>query len=479
MLALWQACRAAYAQARTWERARRLGLAQLICPGRHSVTALLCTCGRQSQDWSADYRLFSQDRWAAHELFVPVVRGVLDLLPPEAPWVAAMDDTVIKKTGTRIPGVAYRRDPLSPPFQVNFIRGQRFLQLSGQVPADDGSGAARAIPVRFEHVPSVPKPKKSASQEEWKIYRQQQRACNLSTQGVGTIRNLRDELDQRHGARDRHLIVAVDASYTNETVLKGLPERTTLIGRVRKDAKFFYPPKPQDQAALGTKRQYGQPTPIPEALRQDQSVPWQEVTAFATGRRHTFRTKTAGPVLWKKAGADCPLRLVVIAPVGYRLRKGSKLLYRQPAYLICTDPDLPLDSIVQYYLWRWDVEVNHRDEKQFIGVGEAQVRAEHSVGRQPAFAVASYAMLLLAGVRAFEVGEHRGGLPLPKWQHKRPDERPSTQELLRQLRLEVWGYGLAQLPIDSDHFVTPPTPATKCPEVPLPLAAAVLYAATG
>jgi hypothetical protein len=29
--------------------------------------------------------------------------------------------------------------------------------------------------------------------------------------------------------------------------------------------------------------------------------------------------------LWKKAGSTLPLRLVVVAPVGYRLRKGSKL----------------------------------------------------------------------------------------------------------------------------------------------------------
>jgi hypothetical protein len=476
---MWNACRTAFDQQRTWDRARRLGLAQLVCPGRHTLSALLCTCGRQAVDWSGDYRLYSQDHWETHALFRPVVRGILDLLEPKAAFVVAMDDTVVKKTGTRIPGVAYRRDPLSPPFRVNLIRGQRFLQLSGVVPADDGSGAGRGVPVRFEHVPSVPKPKKSAPKEEWKLYRQQQRACNLSTQGVGAIRNLRDELDQQQNARDRHLIVAVDASYTNQTVLKGLPERTTLIGRIRKEAKFFYPPVPQGPARGKDNRQYGQPAPTPLALRQDETVPWQEVTAFAAGGRHTFRIKTVGPVLWKKAGAARPLRLVVIAPVGYRLRKGSKLLYRQPAYLVCTDPDLPLDQIVQDYLWRWDVEVNHRDEKQLIGVGEAQVRSEQSVERQPAFAVASYAMLLLAGVRAFEVGERRGSVPLPKWQHKEPHERFSTPELLRELRLEVWAYGLMQLPIDSDHFVTTLLPDAKCPELSLPPAAAMLYAATG
>ena len=49
-------------------------------------------------------------------------------------------------------------------------------------------------------------------------------------------------------------------------------------------------------------------------------------------------------------------QLLVIAPLGYRPRAGSKLLYRQPAYLLCTDPKLSLRQLLQYYLWRWDLK---------------------------------------------------------------------------------------------------------------------------
>jgi hypothetical protein len=48
-----------------------------------------------------------------------------------------------------------------------------------------------------------------------------------------------------------------------------------------------------------------------------------------------------------------------------------------------------VQKLVHYCLWRWDVEVNHRDEKQIIGVGQTQVWSPKSVDRQPAFAVAS------------------------------------------------------------------------------------------
>ncbi len=468
-----------FAQQRTWQRARRLSLSQLACLGRHTVTGLLCAGGRQFADWSADYRLFSQDQWDSQQLFAPIRRGILELSDPDMPFVTALDDTHIKKTGTHIPGVAWRRDPLSPPFNVNFIRAQRFIQLSAMLPCGKAPTSARAIPVRYEHSPPVPKPKHSAPPEVWKAYNRQRRQNNLSTHAVAILKETRQQLDQQHQCPQRQLVVSVDGSYSNKTVLKGLPERTTLIGRIRKDAKLFYLPRDEDQPAVGTKRKYGHKTPTPEQLLKDATVPWMEVSAFAAGKTHNFRVKTLSPVLWAKAGADRLLRLVVIAPVGYRLRKGSKLLYRRPAYLICTDPDMPLEEILQYYIWRWDIEVNHRDEKQIIGVGQAQVRSEKSVYRHPAFAVASYSMLLLAAARAYGLDANEETLPPPKWRNQTNKQRISTQKLIQQLRSEVWSYTLEQIKADSKDFVSQTGKNTKCQELNLPLYSTVLYASTG
>lgn len=469
---------AAFAQQRTAERARRLGLSQLACVGRHTITGLLYTSGRQFADWSADYRLFSRGRWETAELFAPLVRGVLELSANDAPFVAAMDDTLIHKTGTKIPGTGYGRDPMSPPFHVNLIRGQRFLQLSGILPSPGLAGPARGIPIRFEHVPPVPRPAKNASEQDQQAYRQRKKTENLSARGVQVLHQVRRELDERHEAAARLFIAGVDGSYTNGTVLKDLPERTVLIGRIRKDAELFYPPRPEDQPAVGTKKRYGQLAPRPDELRQDDTVPWQEVKAFAAGKFHIFRAKTLAPILWKKAGPILPLRLVVIAPVGYRVHKGGKLLYRQPAFLICTDPNLLLDSLLQYYLWRWEIEVNHREEKQIIGVGEAEVRAPESVGRQPAFAVASYSTLLLAAAQS-QTSATPIALAPPKWQAGQARLRLSTQELIRQLRSEVWNYAIVRLCGNSDHFATTTPSVTKCPESQLPAVSALLYGATG
>lgn len=475
MLQLWDDARDAFPQARVWARARRLGLSQLACLERHTITGLLCSGGRQFVDWSADYRVFSKSSWEPNHLFRPVVRGALHLRPEPERIVVALDDTLLHKSGRKTPGVAYRRDPLSPPFQTNLILAQRFVQFSILIPQHPGvPAAARGVPVRFEHVPSVKKPKKEAPQDAWGDYREAVKQRNLHTVTGGIIRQLREELDFVHRTPDAGLVLVVDGSYTNQTVIRGLPRQTALIGRIRHDAKLYFP-HPRSP------KRYGPPAPTPDALRQDEKHPWEAVEAYAAGRTHPFRIKTLAPLHWRKARTTCPLRLVVIAPVGYRLRQNGRLLYRKPAYLICTDCALPLGYILQYYLWRWDIEVNHRDEKQIIGVGQAQVRSAKSVNRQPAFAAASYAMLLLSAMTAYGAEGLEGVLPLPKWQRDGSPRRLSTQRLVQSLRQEVWGHALDAITAQDvpRDFTNRQTPDTKSPDLILAPEAPLGYARTG
>jgi len=407
------------------------------------VTGRLCAAGRQFQDWTADYRLLARERVDRDEMFTVARREVGGQLKEKEPLVAAMDDTLLRKRGKKISGVSYKRDPLSPPFRFNLVTGLRVLQISAALPLAPRPAPALSIPIDLVHAPAAPKPKKKAPPEEWTRYRQLQKEMNLSRRGAERIARLREQLDHDPGGPERELLMAVDGSYTNQTVLRNLPPRTALVGRVRKDANFFYPPHNQT-AGPGRKKSYGQPAPTPEQLRQDESVPWQTVPVFAAGKRHDFKVKTIGPLLWKTAGPDRPLLLVVIAPLGYRPRKGSKLLYRQPAYLIATSPQLELPLLLQAYVWRWGIEVNFRDQKQIVGVGQAQLRNQNSVQLDPALATAAYAFLILAAKNAFPKLELAPTLPPPKWRKSRPSSKPSTQDWINLLRLELWGEALAR-----------------------------------
>jgi hypothetical protein len=255
--------------------------------------------------------------------------------------------------------------------------------------------------------------------------------------GVRVLHSLRQALDARPGTRQRQLLVSGDGSYTNRTVLRQLPERTTFIGRIRKDAKLFQALPPATAARSGGRpRRYGAVAPTPEQVLLDDAVPARKVRCFAAGETREIPVKVLRDVYWRKAGPDLRLLLVVIKPLGYRLRKGSKLLYRQPAFLICTDPELDLQTLLQAYIDRWEIECNHRDEKSLIGVAQGQVWNPQAVARLPQFQVAIYSLLMLASILAYGFQRTAAYLPLPLWRRK--SIRPSILDLLNLLRDQIF-----------------------------------------
>jgi hypothetical protein len=427
-------CQSATRQHRCWQRLRHHLLSQLVCLGRHTLTAVTATAGAAFQDWSAQYRLYSHARFDPEAVFGVVREQLHKELLAEEPLVVAMDDSLLRKTGTHIPGVSWRRDPVGPRFQVNFVKAQRVLQLSAALPSTQ-NGSARLIPIDFQHVPTPPKPKRTASPTAWKQYGRAGRQQSLTRRASQRLQALRQQLDA-DGHCERPLSLLVDGRFTNRTLMKAIPHDTVVTGRIRSDAKLYYLPQNQPTGA-GRRRIYGALAPTPEQLRRDESVAWRKVRAFATGRYHDFRVKVLKPLRWRATSDQCEVQLVVIAPLGYRLRKHSKVLYRKPAYLICTDATLAIEQLLQQYLWRWDIEVNFRDEKTLFGVGQAQVRHPASAQSVPALAVAAYALLLLAARKAFPSERLPLSMPLPKWRsHKQ--SRASTQDLISLLRQELW-----------------------------------------
>jgi DDE superfamily endonuclease len=335
-------------------------------------------------------------------------------------------------------------------------------------------GHHRMIPISFLHAPTPAKPRSKASEQEKTDYRKAARLARLSWLASQQMAALRQSLDAEPNGKARPIHLFVDGGYTNGTVLKPLPANTVLIGRIRKDAKlYFLPPEPQSPKTRGRPRHYGAPAPTPEQIRTDET-PWQMISISISGQAHQMRVKIRQNLLWRTAGLHHTLQLIVIAPLGYRLRKGSKLLYRQPAFLICTDPQMDPLTLLQGYVQRWDIEVNFREEKTLLGVGQAQVRNPHSVEDVPALQVASYAMLLLSMIRALTASPDADMLPVPRWGAAQNGSRQSTQRGINQLRGEVWGRALG-LTNFSDLLVSVP-PAASPEKMLSHLPSALLYA---
>ena len=199
----------------------------------------------------------------------------------------------------------------------------------------------------------------------------------------------------RPGGIAKLLVLALDGSFCNRTCFRAPRDRTELIARARKDARLcFRAPQP-------SRRFYALSTFTPEQVRQDESHPWKQTKLFYGGKRRRIRYKEVTQVYWRRGAGQIPLRLFVVAPTPYRKRKSSKLYYRQPAYLLSTDLRHSAPQLLQIYFDRWQIEVNHRDEKDTLGVGQAQLWNIDAVPKQPALVVAAYSALLLAALQAF------------------------------------------------------------------------------
>lgn len=429
LLSLLNTCwQGVFAQERTLRRAIEHAVATPCGFGRRTISRTICTLDRHQQDWSADYKLFSRSNWSECRLFMPVFSHYMQRYK-DGPVAIGFDDTKTPKCSRKNKSVFRQRDPMSPPFHTNLILAQRFIQASVLFPHyREGEHDCRAVPVRFVDAPAVKKPGKGATEAEKQAAREARRTCNLSTQTLAVMKHVRTDLDTS-GGWQRQMVAVLDGSFCNRTIFGASLDRIALLARCRKDAKLCYP------AEESGRRKYAEDKFTPEDIRKNDMIPWKEENVFYGGKKRLIRCKEVKGVLWQRGAGLKPLRLIVIAAQPYKKSPHSKVNYRNPAYLLSTDVDSPIEYLVQVYLDRWQIEVNHREEKDILGVGQSQVFSQKSVPRHPAFVVVAYSMMLLASMQEFGLNRTSDFVALPKW--RKHARRPSALDLITLLRKEI------------------------------------------
>jgi hypothetical protein len=395
---------------------------------RKTITSFIRLLGLESQDFSKHYKFYSRSQWDPHELFQPIIQKAGSLGSKSYIQLAA-DYTSVKKTGKHIPDTALIRDPMSPRFRHNLIWGLTFLHIAITLPCYDFCRtAARSLPVRWQRIPKMRKPIKNSSSEEWEKYHQFLKDNNRSKIFIKAIQEVRLAVDKA-GHGDKQLLVTLDGDFCNRHVLTADCDRTHFIIRTRKSSKLCF------RAAKDGRRFYAKEKFSPEEVRQDEAIEWQTARIFHGGEFRDVYYKEIKGVYWQGGARRRELSLIVIRPIPYRKTKNGRLLYRQPAYLLCTDLKLEIEKVLQAYFDRWEIEVNHKEEKHFLGVGQAQLRNPKSVEKQPAQMVAAYSALLLAGILLMQTKDWEEIVEKTKWY--KSQKRPSCRDLSRLLMKEL------------------------------------------
>lgn len=389
----------------------------LLNMGRHTVSRAIDTIGHAQQDWSAIYRLFERDRVDLEYIQQVIRRHIQATNAPSEPVIAFIDDTLLKKRGQKVHGTSWKLDPLGPKFTNNFIWAQRYMQIS--LAQKQTEGHCRGIPILFQHCPVPRKPKKTAAPELWNEYRVLQKKMALPQKASEAILKLQKDL------KGQKIIIVGDGGYTNKSVCRSMTENGIYLGRLRKNANLFAPPSEQN-TGKGRKKYYGEALPSPEEMRQ-QNENWTEVVAHTGNGEHTFKIMSVPDVRSKITG-NRNIKILIIQPLRYRLSSKTKLLYREAAYLLCTDPELSPEHILQYYLWRWEIELNFKDEKSIFGIHQSQMRTQKSVDCFPGFVAAAYSLFLLTA--SCQQPQY------PKWRTEKTIWRVSTNKLLADFRID-------------------------------------------
>ena len=301
------------------------------------------------------------------------------------------------------------------------------MQFSALVPLYNFFGVpCRAVPIRFIDAPPVKKPGKKASEKEREEYVQAKMTHNLSTIFVNHAKKLREYLNSL-GQASLRIIFVCDGSFCNTICMRMSIIGTDILARCKKNAALCF-------AANGEGRKlYSSKKFTPEDIRQDETIPYGSGEFFYGGQYRKIKYKEVMNVLWQRVTKLLQLRLIVIAPIPYE--HGGRKNYREPGYLLTTDLITSVEELIQIYLDRLQIEYNFRDEKSVVGVGEAQVRNEKSVSKEPAFTVAVYSALLVASINSYGDGYNKIRDLLSKW--RKEPKRPSCRMLMKELYNEL------------------------------------------
>ena len=224
-----------------------------VLAGARAMTSTALAARRDlPKHFATYYRFFSRAAWNADRVGDALLRLLLPFAP-EGPLVAAVDDTIARKTGKHIWGANVHHDPLG--FLPNTLCfGHNWVVL--------------AILIR---VPLLQRP--VSVPIYWRLYRSKKTRTGKAPRGRETKNTgatsahdhrTRPELalEMLHRLRQsapklRPILLVGDSTYAGKSITRHLPQDVAAIGRIPLDAALYALPPPRQPGQNGRPRVKG------------------------------------------------------------------------------------------------------------------------------------------------------------------------------------------------------------------------------
>ncbi|MEQ1409875.1 transposase, partial [Neorhizobium sp. Rsf11] len=219
----------------SWDHLLVLVMGAILSPGKRTVTACLRITGRaEAGNFSLYHQLLNRARWNPRTLAARLLSIVVASLVPDGPIVIGMDDTIERRWGPKIAARGIYRDPVRSS-HGHFVKASGLRWLSFMVLAPiPWAKCIKALPVLTLLCPSERYDKNRG--------RNHKLLTDWARQGVLQLCRWLPGCD---------IIFVGDSSFAVHTLAAALPDRATLITRLRLDASLFAPPDPRHEHTLG------------------------------------------------------------------------------------------------------------------------------------------------------------------------------------------------------------------------------------
>ncbi len=386
-------------------------MGSLLVVGRRTVCSALRVMGlAQEKQFHKYHRVLSKAKWSAYQ-GARILLGLLvdQLVSSDQPLVFGLDETLERRWGKQIRARGIYRDAVRSSHSY-FVKcsGLRWMCMTLLTPM---SWAKRVWALPFL---TVLAPSERYNQQQSKRHK---KLTDWARQMI---------LQLKRWLPDRQVIVVADSSYACYALLDAVRSSVAMIVPLRLDARLFDEPPPQPAGKRGPKPKIGPRQPTLQQRLSDSTTQWQTIVIPQWyGKNNQVMQIATGTALWYKSNDPLvPLRWVLVKDPSGRIA---------PVALLSTDEQLSAQTIINYFIRRWTVEVTFEEVRRHIGVESQRQWSDLAIARTTPVLMGLFSIVTLW---ADKLQQQRGiEAQQSAWYQK---VNPTFSDALALVREQLW-----------------------------------------
>ena len=329
----------------TWANVLLLLAGVILAPGRRTVTAALRILGRdRDHNFCTFHRILNRAAWSSRATAGRLLLLLVNtFVPPGAPIVIGLDDTIERRWGAKISARGIYRDPVRSS-KGHFVKASGLRWLSAmllvQVPWAD---RIMALPFLTVLAPSK------------RFYANKPRAPKTLLDWARQV-----VLQIHRWLPNRSIVLVADSAFAAIEFLAAVRNHVCVVTRLRLDANLFAFPPPK-RKGRGRPSLKGKPLKKLAAVLRDRRISWQRYrVSIWYGRTNRLVEVATGTALWYRGGVTpVPIRWLLVRDPSGQL---------EPQAFLATDLNAHPRAILAWFVSRWQVEVAFQETRRHLGV---------------------------------------------------------------------------------------------------------------